>query len=247
MSNPVLSVIIPAHNEEQLLHLCLERVTKQAFGLPYEIIVIDNNSTDQTAKIARSWHVRLVSEKRKGASAARNRGASVARANLLVFIDADCIVPYNHLATIWRKFSADETLDGLAGPYVYYDAGPFQRWLTDDLNSQSVLHGFYKNLFGLQTFISANFAIRKHIYRNVGGFDETITDVIEADDAEFACRLAKNGHRVLFDPALKILSSARRYKAALGKVLFTRTLYVLSYLIATKFAMLMGPNRPANG
>jgi len=245
---PYISVIIPAHNEELYLSACLKALSKQKGAPTYEVIVVDNNSTDQTASIARSFGVRIVREKQKGASAARNRGASVARATLLVFIDADCVVPNNHLKTIWESFASDTSLDALGGPYFYHDGGPFQRWLTDDVNSQSRLHRFYKKLFGLQTFISANFSIKKHVYLTTGGFDERIDNVIQAEDAEFACRLAKRGHRVVFDPTLRILSSARRYKQAFAAVIFTRTFYVWTYLINTKMAMLLetiGHSRPS--
>ena len=63
---PVISVIVPAYNEEKFLPQCLEALKNQSFNLPYEIIVVDNNSTDLTGEIARNAGVKVVLEKRKG-------------------------------------------------------------------------------------------------------------------------------------------------------------------------------------
>ncbi len=82
----MLSVIIPAFNEENFLPRCLESLKNQKFK-DFEIIVVDNNSTDKTAEIAKKFNVILFSEKNQGVAYARNKGSEIAKGEILVFTD----------------------------------------------------------------------------------------------------------------------------------------------------------------
>jgi GT2 family glycosyltransferase len=102
---PVLSLIIPAHNEEALLGATLDALGEAARGLDAELIVVDDGSTDGTAAIARARGALVVEVQARQIAAARNAGARVARGRLLVFVDADTIVPAAVLAdavAAWR-------------------------------------------------------------------------------------------------------------------------------------------------
>ncbi|MBD3312554.1 glycosyltransferase [archaeon] len=86
-----ISVIIPAYNEEEVISRCLKSILSQDYK-DYEVIVVDNGSTDDTKKIVKSFknkRVRLVEERKRGVSNARNKGAAVAKADVLFFLDAD--------------------------------------------------------------------------------------------------------------------------------------------------------------
>lgn len=91
-----LSVIIPAFNEEEAIGTLLKSLVAQTV-LPYEIIVVDNNSTDNTVKTAKSYNrrlpLRIIKEKQAGAGYARNTGARVAKGDFMLFTDADTILP----------------------------------------------------------------------------------------------------------------------------------------------------------
>lgn len=91
----MISIIVPAYNEEALLAGTLRalRVSADAVGAPYEIIVVDDGSTDRTAEIARGHGARVVGVNVRQIGAARNAGAKVAVGDLLVFVDADTLVP----------------------------------------------------------------------------------------------------------------------------------------------------------
>src|SRR5450759_1873023 len=90
----MISIIVPAYNEEALLAGTLRalRVSADAVGAPYEIIVVDDGSTDRTAEIARGHGARVVGVNVRQIGAARNAGAKVAVGDLLVFVDADTLV-----------------------------------------------------------------------------------------------------------------------------------------------------------
>ncbi len=91
---PVISFIVPAYNEEQLLGSTLESIQAAAdeIGEPYEVIVVDDGSTDQTALVAQRYEAQVIHVKHRKISATRNSGAKVARGELLFFVDADTLV-----------------------------------------------------------------------------------------------------------------------------------------------------------
>lgn len=103
MNKPLaLSLIIPAYNEEKHLRACLDSVAVQTV-MPAEVIVVDNNSTDGTVKIAQSYpFVRVVKEKKQGIVHARNAGFNAAKHDIMGRIDSDSILPAN-----WAEYVLD--------------------------------------------------------------------------------------------------------------------------------------------
>ena len=95
----MLSFVIPAHNEEAHIGQCLRTVlaSADALGEPYEVIVVDDASTDRTAEIARSFSATIVPVNLRKISAVRNAGARAARGDVLIFVDADTLLPASTL------------------------------------------------------------------------------------------------------------------------------------------------------
>ncbi len=73
---PIISVVIPAYNEENYIEACLKSLRNQKTNVPYEIVVCDNNSTDRTVEIAKKYADKVVYERRQGIGYARNKGVS---------------------------------------------------------------------------------------------------------------------------------------------------------------------------
>jgi glycosyltransferase involved in cell wall biosynthesis len=116
-----LSIVIPAYNEEDQLYECLTAIEQQTEP-PEEVIVVDNNSVDRTARIARHFaFVTLVREPRQGLRFSRNTGLNAATGQLLGRIDADTQIDPDWCARARRSFENDGQLMGLTGPVCYHD------------------------------------------------------------------------------------------------------------------------------
>jgi len=105
----LISVIIPAYNSEKTLEQCLKSVLSQT-EINFEVIVVDNNSTDKTKEIINHFckidkRVRYVFEPKKGRGAARNAGIKLAKGKIIAMTDSDCIVPNNWLKEITKPIA----------------------------------------------------------------------------------------------------------------------------------------------
>ena len=120
----IISIVIPAYNEEKFIGPCLKSVLREAhcYGNDAEVLVVNNASTDKTRQVACGYPgVRVIDEPRKGLSRARHRGYLESRGDLVVNVDADCIMPRGYLARVVRSFELDRRLALLTGPFLYHD------------------------------------------------------------------------------------------------------------------------------
>ncbi len=97
----MLSIIIPAHNEENYVAACLQSIKQQSFS-DYEVIVVCDSCTDKTPTIAKKYTKKIFEIKKKNVSTARNYGANKAKGDVLVFLDADSTIAPNLLAEIHK-------------------------------------------------------------------------------------------------------------------------------------------------
>src|SRR3990172_6189513 len=114
--HPVISVVVPAYNEEDYLPKSLQALKNQEFHKAFEVIVVDNNSTDNTHAIASSFNTRIIKEKNQGLIFAKQAGCKHARAGIIAVLDADNIPSPDWLERIDRHFN-DEHLAAVTGPY----------------------------------------------------------------------------------------------------------------------------------
>src|SRR5688572_18255306 len=119
MKNPSVSIVIPAFNEESHLRECLESIARQTVQ-PFEVIVVDNNSTDATAIIAGSFpFATLITEKRQGVMYARDCGFDAACGEIIGRLDADSVIAANWVETVQKLFAADQDLSAATGTVQY--------------------------------------------------------------------------------------------------------------------------------
>ena len=202
-----ISLVIPAHNEEKRIGECLDRAMKNSGGRFFEIIVIDNASTDRTAEIAgRMPGVRVVREENKGLTHARERGFKEARGDILAYIDADTLMPSGWIGRVMGEFARDSDTVCVSGPYHYYDIPRAEQFLNN-------LYWLFiaKPMYWIVDYmaVGGNFAIKKETLQKMGGFDTTIA--FYGEDTNIARRASRFG-KVKFKLHVIMNTSGRRFR-----------------------------------
>ena len=212
--SPRISVVIPVKNGADEIGPCLAALNSNTWT-PTEILVIDDGSTDDTAAVARRHGARVVSlPENHGPAYARNRGAELARGDVLFFTDADVALHPAALALAAAAFAEDPDLHAVIGSY-------------DDEPGCGTFVGRYKNLFHhwvhqhasteASTFWTGCGAVRRDTFLRMGGFDENYPRP-SIEDIELGFRLRAAGLRIRLDKRML----AKHMKAwRLGNLLYT--------------------------
>lgn len=187
----MMSVVVAAYNEEKTLGRCLDSLLAQTAPRDsYEIIIVDDGSTDKTRQVAESRGVRVVTQPNRGAGAARNLGAQNARGDILLFIDADSVPDARCIEAMTAAF-ADPDVAGANGEKKTRQKGLWARLVQIEYDYK------YDRLATHPTidFVdSSTAAYRRDIFLSNGGFDPNLK---EAEDVEFSFRLAARGYRMV--------------------------------------------------
>lgn len=202
------SIIIPAFNEEKYLARtldCIHRAKEFLKGRDaraVELLVIDNNSTDRTVGVARNSGATVFSEPIHNVAKVRNTGARAASGDILIFIDADTLIPETLLWRISQTMS-DPTC---AGGSVNTDYRPARPLLRLYLGVWRILGKLIGMAQGATQFC------RRDIYQSLGGYDETL---YMGEDVEFYWRLRrtakKRGQKISFLRDIRVIPSCRRF------------------------------------
>lgn len=216
----MLSIIIPTLNEERYLPRLLNSIKHQDFK-EYEIIVADNNSKDKTKKIVKKYKCKVVHGNKKP-GIGRNNGAKIAKGNLLLFLDADCILNKNLLSNALKDIKNKNI--GVACCYIYpYDGSIIDKIYFSIFNIWIMLtQTFFPNSPGCCIFV------KKEIHNKIKGFDERIF-LYEEDD--YVKRASKLGKFKILDYSIQ--TSARRFikegRIKVGLKLLISTIYRISF------------------
>jgi len=206
MRETTWSVVIPCRNAEATIDRQLRALYNQDFSLPFEVIVADNGSTDRSGEIARGWcgrmpGLRVVEALPPGANAARNIGARTASGDLLAFCDADDEADPGWLLGLSQGFESGYDLVGGSlewarlNPHMPASRHRLQAELSDNL-------GF------LPWAQSANLAMRRSVFDQLGGFDESYSPGCDEVDFEWRAQLA--GFRLGAAPGAVMHYAARQ-------------------------------------
>lgn len=206
-----ISVIIPAYNEEDFLAPTLEALQNQTMSRSdYEIIVVDNNSSDTTTQVATQGGADMVvTETKHGTNLARQRGVDESTGEICAFCDADCIPPAHWLESIEKDLS-NTRVGALSGPYDY-GLPPLMQKLSSLYYvmfqySDKILYFLFRKKSGV--IIGGNFAARKETINAIGGLPPM---TFWGDDALTAIMIANTVGPVLFKPEFIVKSSPRRF------------------------------------
>ena len=214
------SVVIPCYNEGDYISEAINSLRAQSFGGGFEIIVVDNNCTDDTAELARGLGARVVRATRPGVCHARQAGTEISRGDIVVSADADTVYPTAWLDNIDKSFRGDDRVVAVAGPCRYKD-GP--RWGRVYGRLLFGMVNLIYRLTGRVHYVTAtNFAFRRDRWP---GYDVGLTQ--GGDEFDLLRRLRKRG-RVVYDHLNPTWTSARRLtRGILYNFFITLVLYYL--------------------
>ena len=208
-SQPILSVVVSTFNRSGDLERCLDAVLAQQDSPPHEVIVVDNNSTDDTRGVverrqADRPHLRYVFEPRQGLPHARNAGIAAAAADVVAFTDDDIVVAPDWVASIARAFERHPEADCIGGRVLpRWPAGGPPAWLSPAqlaplaLQDKGTAEMRVDRSNAAPCLIGANFAFRRRAFERVGLFDP---DYTRTQDREIQLRLWDAGGIGLYTP-----------------------------------------------
>jgi len=202
MKKPIISIIIPAYNEENYIFPCLKSIVEQDFPKKsYEIIVINNNSSDKTKEIIKNNFpkVRIVDEPKQGLVFARIRGVSEAKSKIIAFTDADTEVSPKWLKTIYTTYQKYPDIAGIGIPA--------------NLQPKNLLVFLFQPIANLGVIIfkvlpGYNFSFKKDVYLKCGGYSLSANF---SEDLYISKKIKQFGRAFILKENL-VIASSRRYQ-----------------------------------
>ena len=214
MPSRSVSIVLSTYNRADMLSRAIEHLLAQAPNSPpYELIVVDNNSTDDTRAVVEGFvsrsggRVSYLFEPRQGLSHARNTGIAAAGAEIVAFTDDDVRVSAGWVGAIDRAFAAHPDVDCLGGRILPWWPGPTPEWLTRlHWIGPLALQDYGEKPFAVDahtplSLAGANFAFRKRVFARIGMFSP---DFPRSEDTEVLIRLWSAGRRALYVPDMLI-------------------------------------------
>lgn len=197
MTQPEYSVIVPAYQAADVIGACVRALAQQTVDRArYEIIVVDDGSTDATGDVARETGAdRVVHVTHGGPAAARNAGVEAAQGAIVVFTDADCEPISEWLAKITAPF-ADPNVAGAKGVYRTRQTAQIARFTQLEYEIKYVRMASQERIDFIDTYSAA---YRRDVFLTNGGFD-VIFKTASVEDQELSFRLARKGYRLVFVP-----------------------------------------------
>jgi glycosyltransferase involved in cell wall biosynthesis len=198
---PLISVIVPVYNGSKHIGQCLDSLRASSYE-NYEIIVVDDASTDDTPDILKEKKVIVLRlSERSGPATARNHGAQIAKGEILLFIDSDILVKQDTISRVASDFTNNQGIVAVFGSYDDAPAPPdflsqfrnlFHHFTHQDSNEEA------------KTFWAGCGAVNREVYFQSGGFNAHRYTRASIEDIELGISLAKMGHRILLDKELQV-------------------------------------------
>ncbi len=202
IENPAISIIIPAKDSAQTIEKCLSALKAQhgmEFGKDYEIILVDDGSTDNTGEIGERMQVSVIRQGNRGPAAARNSGAKAARGAILVFTDSDCVPQSDWVKEMVRPFN-DLHVIGVKGAYLCEEKNKTARFVQMEFEFKYKAMASQSTIDFIDTYSAA---YQRDVFLENNGFDENFP-VPSVEDQELSFRLAGKGYKMVFQPLARV-------------------------------------------
>ena len=214
-----VSVIICTYNRCNILPKALRSVLSQnARGVSYEVLIVDNNSTDQTRQVCDSFlsnhaNMRYIFEGKQGISHARNAGIANATASILAFTDDDVHASNDWVASIKKTFDGYPEVDCVGGKVLPEWESKPPAWLTREHWTPLALLDYgdrpiYIDARNPICLVGANFAFRRRVFDHIGLFSPKLQRVEDGigsmEDHELLLRLWRENRHTLYSPDLVV-------------------------------------------
>jgi glucosyl-dolichyl phosphate glucuronosyltransferase len=214
-----LSIIVPTYNRATMLADVLEGLAAQdAAADLFEVVVVDDGSTDGTAEIVSratagsDRPIRYVHQANAGLNAARNKGAAESRGGILVYLDDDVLLPPHYATSMADAFARHAEADAVAGRIRLQLEGPEPDWLTPSLRLylSELDRGDNEEVLSAPEYPrGANFGLRRSALQRVGqfkpGLDRRGGSLISSGEQELFLRLHRAGGTILYAPQAEVL------------------------------------------
>jgi len=208
-----MSVVVCTYNRCESLKRTLKSFSEVVFpeGYSWELVLVDNNSKDETKIIAEAFkeesglNVKYIFEAKQGLSYARNRGINHSKGEIIAFTDDDVMVDRYWLSNIERAFE-EHDVSCVGGKILPIWETPNPKWLKHDLHYMLPLLDYGDKFFYLKSPIiwGANFSVKADIFGKYGGFDTNLGRIpgrlFAGEETEFARRILNEGEKILYDP-----------------------------------------------
>lgn len=193
----MISVIVPVYNSEKTIRSCLESILGQKTNEPFEVIVVNDASTDSSEKEILAFSKKIIYIKNpsnKGPAFSRNLGAKKAKGEIVCFIDADCVAEKNWLLEMTTPF-ADKKVAAVQGAYKTKQKELVARFVQEEIEQRYEKMRRAKNLDWVGSYSAA---YRKDVFAQENGFDESFP-MASGEDPDLSFRVAKKGHKIVFN------------------------------------------------
>jgi GT2 family glycosyltransferase len=195
-----VDVVIAAYNAAATLDRSLDAAIAAAGS--EHVLLVDDGSDDGSAGVARERGLRVERlERRSGPALARNRGAQAASAEVVLFLDADCVAHEDVVERVRAAFATDPALAALSGSY---DDSPPERGFFSQYMNLRHHHTHQRARHDDSTFWAGCGAVRRGVFLSAGGFDGARYTTPQIEDIELGLRLRRAGARLRLDPGLQV-------------------------------------------
>jgi cellulose synthase/poly-beta-1,6-N-acetylglucosamine synthase-like glycosyltransferase len=197
---PLVSVIVPAYNAEGTISACLENLSNQSYPKKcYEIVVIDDGSTDCTFDLVEASNIKCKSQPNQGPASARNNGVLESVGSIVLFTDSDCVPDLNWIEEMVTPFQ-DSDVAGVKGAYRTKQKELAARFAQAEFEDR---YDLLKKSVWIDMVDTYSAAFRKDVFLSVGGFDENFP-VANNEDTDLSYRLVHKGFKLVFSERARV-------------------------------------------